>query len=613
MDGHPVCLASTSATKVKLRYHRKSPFQASWIKQHYVAWAMMLVTGARPGSLALPESWSDTDMYLRWKDIRFVRIPDKASGIFLEINLLWLKGQRQSHKSLKRRGVTFVIYPPRLKKNICADLTWLFLKMAIERGLFGDSEKVTMHDLERSSSFVLTQDEVICNEPVFRGGLAGRNGIADEVRPLNTSCMTGVLQATSRLAGMTVRATPYNFRREALTAFERSGGRALARALATHVPADPGSLDYYDYDVGDVNVTEVRFAEGKYSTAEARNHLRQLLSSPAIHNIATPFNEAACKKHVTTNLRLDPDRKEFDDARRYILDLFRSRFNSTASYPANLARQLREQDWQPDNMNSLGVLTLPSNRQDASSWMSAADRENRPSFAADLLDAFMKARSSQARFICAVIKREYIQDWKGTSRTPTVAEVNERISAANNPVVPRPKWDGEDVDDPDFGMLDADEDIKEEVDDDHSDLVVEDGARAKVDFPDEIEGESGISDGYEETRSAIIAAWDGLTDTWRGRHDCVLCKAHPWQPSKVPLLSGFKYDRHVCAPTGAHVPSKGNGAVIEDYSRWSRNDDGRYYCPLCLRDDEGHSYVEYKKLSQHLKKHHQDFVDSLAE
>jgi len=50
-------------------------------------------------------------------------------------NPLWLKGQRQSHKRLKHQGVTFVIYPLKLKKNICADLTWLFLSMAIEHAM----------------------------------------------------------------------------------------------------------------------------------------------------------------------------------------------------------------------------------------------------------------------------------------------------------------------------------------------------------------------------------------------------------------------------------------------------------------------------------------------
>jgi hypothetical protein len=50
-------------------------------------------------------------------------------------NPLWLKGQRQSHKRLKHHGVTFVIYPLKLKKNICADLTWLFLSMAIEHAM----------------------------------------------------------------------------------------------------------------------------------------------------------------------------------------------------------------------------------------------------------------------------------------------------------------------------------------------------------------------------------------------------------------------------------------------------------------------------------------------
>ena len=69
---------------------------ASCMKQHYTLWALVAITRTRPGNLTLIEGYKGQSQYLKWKDIRFFRTERKL-GLFLQIKLLWLKGQRDFH------------------------------------------------------------------------------------------------------------------------------------------------------------------------------------------------------------------------------------------------------------------------------------------------------------------------------------------------------------------------------------------------------------------------------------------------------------------------------------------------------------------------------------
>jgi hypothetical protein len=66
----------------------------------------------------------------------------------------------------------------------------------------------------------------------------------------------------TRRARLPIRATVYGFRKEFITAVSRNAGEDVARKFATHFKYD--AYEAYDYGMGDMNVTEIRFGESKY-------------------------------------------------------------------------------------------------------------------------------------------------------------------------------------------------------------------------------------------------------------------------------------------------------------------------------------------------------------
>ena len=81
-------------------------------------------------------------------------------------------------------------------------------------------------------------------------------------------------------------------------------------------------------------------------------------------------------------------------------------------------------------------------------------------------------------------------------------------------------------------------------------------------------------------RDLLIKRWNEYKDFEHGAVNCPLWLAHPWDPKVVKLNSAFKFDRHVCAPTGTHSPGAGKGAVIKLYTQWCEDRNRRYICRL---------------------------------
>lgn len=536
----------------------------------------MLMTGARIGSLCLPEMWENTTMFFKWKDITFRRIPDQ-SGITLQLNLRWLKGQRQMHSTTKgRKGVTFTIFPPRDRKHACVDLTWLYTTLAIERGVFGNH---TLEELETSNDSILAQDPTITDHPVFRGGRIGNLGIStEEVVPLGTS--NSVLQSTCLLAGIPVRATSYCFRREALTAFDRNMGRELAKGLATHQPHDIGSFDYYDFGVGDINVTEARLAEFSSSGA-ARNKLRQYLSSPAINQRKTPFDEIAFKKTLREQLRSNEEWKAVEDSYTSSLQLVRIRFQITEKFPARMIRELNVLSGANDEFGKIDSKEFIDKFADHEGWMDLARQLENGKAAASFLRTVYDARKSLVATISRKLRANALRSWRDDIPITSIQDVTARAIAAKIPAVLR------EIENPSLSSninastgFDLHEDSDNEDDEEYltEDLgsidALPDGLEADLMYPNERDhSETGITQKEECTtylvaRSRLLDLWNSLVDFHKGPQPCLLCIVHPWKPSTESFASTFKVDRHVCAPTGVHVPGSGKGAVVEDYARW---------------------------------------------
>lgn len=635
-----------------------SPESASWMKQHYALWALVTVTGARPGSLTLIHGYRGQPQYLKWKDIRFFRIADKP-GLFLEIKLLWLKGQRDPHhaRASTFKAATFVVFPCQNRANICADVTWILPKLAIERGLFGN---MTLDQLQTSDRFELPQDPTVADQPVFIAGREGKSGISDkEIKPLSSSAVNPVLQKVARRAGLSVRSTVYCFRREFITSIGRNAGVDQAKELASHAP-ERSSYGRYDYGIGDINVTEIRFAESRFaSSGEARNELRSILNSPAISKLNTPFDENSCKAYVVFAAKMDQSVADFDESLRVISHTLCEKFNITSPKSSFIIETLEKISSEPSG--STGSI-VPKEMELPEEWLSLTPKIETSQQAYYFFKEFLKARKNNRAFVYSKIRREYIKEWELSLEKPSLQQITQRQELSKNPIVlqdiaasrelqnreslplhveafktakksmrtkvttndssdeeevePDEHWDGRQID-----TADLDANDPEDQEDDSIDLFdeLQDGARVQVAVADDDDDDNATTSNmdpateYAKARATVMRLWDDFTDIPRGKMVCPLCLADPLELKEISLDSGFKFDRHVCAPTGPHNPRAGKGALIEGYAQWCELS-GRFVCRLC---NQAHakekSYVDYKKLSKHLKKDHVDFCKRLCE
>lgn len=636
---------------------------------------MVTVTGARPGSLALNNAYKGLPHFIKWRDVRFFRIEGRR-GIFLQITLCWLKGQRDPHHMHANnfKGATFVVYPCRSKVNLCADLTWILTQLAMDRGLFGER---TLEDLETSGDFEIEQDPAIADHPIFLAGREGKSGVSDgEIKPLMSSSLNPVLQRIARLSCLGVRATIYAFRREFITTVGRNTTVEIAKELATH-KFDSSAYGRYDYGMGDMNISEIRFSEADYAkSGAARNELRKTLSGPAILKLNTPFDEEACKAHIRIHGKADQSIIDFDDTLRSIIDMFCTKFELAKPKPAIMIKDLLVlagiSSVAGRSQSSDTVALLPSSIQDPAEWQQVATRIEHAVHAATLLTEFLRARKNNRAFVYAYIRREFITEWENSRQIPSMKEVQKRKDLSLNPVIlqdpttsaglqnranlpvhveawktanksmrtgkssKRPKSTFEEVeagsahDSTQFadvapqwdGIAGAYDPLAEEASENPEEDVLdtlEDGAKVVVAVPGDepADGDLPVDEDeateYSKARALIIRRWNDCLEVPKGKMLCPLCLAHPFASEEVWFTGAFKNDRHICAPTGVHNPNAGKGALVEVYAKSCREGSGKFACRLCKKEGVvERSYVEYSKLSKHLRKDHNGFCQRLC-
>jgi hypothetical protein len=617
---------------------------------------MVTVTGARPGSLTLIDRYKGLPQFIKWRDVRFFRIEGRR-GIFLEITLHWLKGQRDPHhiKANAFKGATFFVYPCRSKVNLCADLTWILMQLAMDRGLFGER---TLKELETSGDFEIKQDLTIADQPIFLAGREGKSGVSDgEIKPLSSS-LNPVLQKIARLSCLSVRATIYAFRREFITTIGRTATVDTAKQLATHAPDENSSYGRYGYRIGDMNVTEIRFGESRYAkSGAARNELRMTLSGPAIMKLNTPFDEEACKAYVRSHGKADQTIVDFDDALRAIIDMFCTKFELAKPKPAIMIKNLSAlagiSSVAGPSQSSDAATPLPSSIQDPVEWQQVVTSIEHAAHATTLLTEFLRARKNNRAFVYAFIRREFIAEWENSRQQPSMKEVRERKDLSLNPIILQdaaastelqnranlpvhvevwktanksmrtsksserskstfegiealnsenghtrfadvaPQWDG---------IAEADDPLAEEASDNPEEDVIdtlEDGARVVVAVPGDepADGDLPVDEDeamdYSKARALIIRRWNDCVDIPKRKMLCPLCLAHPFAAEEVWFAVAFKNDRHICALTSIHNPNAGKGALVEVYAKWCREDSGKFVCRLCKKEGtDERSYVE---------------------
>lgn len=144
-------------------------------KQHYIAWVLSFITGARPGSISVTPHYrkgaamggavSDSmptrseSHTLRWSDVTFERMKD---GIACHIIFRFMKGHQDPHRQQYIMGQREWFFPPKTTR-LHLDVSILMFVLAFERGLFVES----LDELLKGTLRYIKKDKTVDQQAVF--------------------------------------------------------------------------------------------------------------------------------------------------------------------------------------------------------------------------------------------------------------------------------------------------------------------------------------------------------------------------------------------------------------------------------------------------------------
>lgn len=211
-------------------------------KQHYTAYALVYVTGVRPGSFTVCPGYEKgaslgtgnlvrpIDETLRWSDVEFFRF-ENVEGIAARITFKYLKNQRNPYtKQLVEGKKTFTFLPTR-GERFEFDLSAILLALAFSRGLFPFQ---TLEELHACENVYIPTVAKVASQPVFVA--ADHSGDIDVNTAMREYSLNPKLQSMCRSVGLLEQNTIYAFRRTAITETRREMGTEFARELAGHKP-----------------------------------------------------------------------------------------------------------------------------------------------------------------------------------------------------------------------------------------------------------------------------------------------------------------------------------------------------------------------------------------
>lgn len=202
------------------------------------------------------QSYEQEQRCLRWRDITFFRCL-KGSGNYLLITFQWLKGQQDGNYAEANLfcSAEFLILPCRRPENLIADLTWILLYLAIERGSF---ENRSLEQLVTAPESILKQDWKFTDELVFPPWTAPTHQSLTARRPLLSLHSNPPLQQWCREADPVAYVTTYVWWWEFVIAVACNSTREEALEFAMHKTSSSSSYDYYDFGTGDKDIAEIR-------------------------------------------------------------------------------------------------------------------------------------------------------------------------------------------------------------------------------------------------------------------------------------------------------------------------------------------------------------------
>lgn len=255
-------------------------------KQHYVAWVMMWVTSARPGSLTVGYGYEagspiaqdqlrSDDETLRWKDLEFFRVPSESGGgIGIKGIFRWQKGLRIPHQQKRKSPDRRFTILPLHANRYHLDLALLLTSLAFSRGLF---HYKSLWELFNGDEVNIQQVGAVSKEAVFLA--YDQAGVSPAHKPMHENSLNPKLREMCDLVGLFDRNTVYAFRRGAIVDQRRKMGTESAKEVAGH---DQQSQTIYFYDdkcMEDVDLANLRVGSKVHDRAYIRDLFSQANSS----------------------------------------------------------------------------------------------------------------------------------------------------------------------------------------------------------------------------------------------------------------------------------------------------------------------------------------------
>lgn len=607
----------------------------SYHKQNYVAWAMALVTGIRPSSMASPKEYKRKEdrvgMHLRWSDITF--FPNlNGHGLTVDVHVRWIKGRRDPHadQAKKYKTAHFLIGSCERTENLLCDLPWLLLVLGFERGLF--TESPSLDDLLASPLHKLSQDSIVSQQPIFLAHKTQNCSELDVDVGLKANAFTESLQRACREVGIFRRVSMYAFRREALTSFARNATTDMAREVALHKPGGGDLFGKYDYGFGDVDLSPIRF-----SPTETRNRIRELLESPALDRLMT-YTKQEEYQEVKNLLVKDTNVIEFGKALKILLTTLTRKFNSGGDGETVAAVSKTLEPFSTSKADSSNFILPFDDVENPQHWIDHVETITDGSYAHEYLQQFLATRKQMKVYTRRRIRKqcqtERVTIMKERTQNQLLKEKEmlaelpssilgtkdnhqKRNLNLQNPfgdtLKKRPKryhqWPEKENDsnaadsDSEYDLSAEEETEITRVEDNLIDSIP-DGATVEVAALDEgAVADEGLDSNKKEKdiqrlRRDLISKWMKIRDMTTGKQSCRICLGNPASEIIKTCSCVAFTNRHIQSAT--HTKT-----FFEEYLKFCYKDD-HYVCRRC-----GKVYIQSGSLKTHLKQHHGKLVRHL--
>ncbi|KAJ3195161.1 hypothetical protein HK101_000938 [Irineochytrium annulatum] len=409
-----------------------------------------------------------------------------------------------------------------------------------------------------------------------------------------------------------------------------------AKQFAGHIASKNLSYAYYDYGLGDQDLTTIRLDPNK--EAADRMTRRQEKSAPAIVNRGPLPDERKRHDHVDAGFHDSEEVQAWEDAYVEICAALKARFEferrttmkAVMEYLATSA-----EDWE-----------APGDEDDdlPKTWVHwCLNSVNDRNTAGGFLKAIALKRKTVLKRHRRALQREFDKQWQEEGQYQTVEGLKKLLDESKKPTtlftlptgttraaeelrerrnIKRALWPAG-VENDEEVHLDEDDDLEPNESEDRMSPL--EALAAKLDENESliVEGDTGndfasIETGKSEAeltrmslemRAILINLWRTLGSASHNKSTCRLCVFNPEGASESQLNTFFDSEKmcmHVIR--GDHVGVTTFNKLIETSFDMAKK---KFFCIACDQKPDG--WADKKTFKQHMEKKHEAFVKALAE